>query len=153
MLSCFCFASCKQVPDLTLNDLQKLPLTQLDGEALQWDKYQDKVLFVHFWASWCKDCIKEMPSLIKAYQALTEGEKAQIAMLFISDEEPARVEAYLERRPLPFEVYVSGKPFADMGVDYIPQTHIFPKGKTKPDVQLKSHHWNEGDLRKYLDKQ
>ena len=34
-----------------------------EGREISFSDFQDKVLLVNFWATWCAPCIKEMPSL------------------------------------------------------------------------------------------
>lgn len=49
------------VPDFTLNDLS--------GKPIQLTAYNDKIVIVNFWASWCEPCVKEFPSLIRLLNA------------------------------------------------------------------------------------
>ncbi len=47
-------------PALVLNDL--------DGKQHKLENYKNKIVIVSFWASWCRPCIEEMPSLVKLKQ-------------------------------------------------------------------------------------
>ncbi len=56
-------------PDFSLPDLQ--------GKAQRLSDYRGKVVFLNFWATWCKPCKEEMPSM----QVLWENLKNQDFML------------------------------------------------------------------------
>ena len=42
--------------------------TQIDGQPFDWDSYRGKVVLVDFWASWCPQCLAEMPNILQAYE-------------------------------------------------------------------------------------
>jgi len=51
-------------PGFTLEDLESNVLTLAD--------YEDKVLFLNFWATWCGPCRQEIPDFIEVYETYKE---------------------------------------------------------------------------------
>jgi peroxiredoxin len=49
-------------PDFTLSDMQGISHSLAD--------YRGSVVVLNFWASWCPDCVKEMPTLDSLYTRL-----------------------------------------------------------------------------------
>ena len=43
-------------------------LPDLEGKSISLDSYSGKIILLHFWATWCKNCSKEMASLQKVQQ-------------------------------------------------------------------------------------
>lgn len=46
-------------------ELPKLTLTDLNGKPLDLDQFRGRVVFLNLWASWCKPCEQEVPSLVQ----------------------------------------------------------------------------------------
>lgn len=44
---------------------EKLELLDLDGKKFNLESMQNKVVLLNFWASWCKPCVREIPSLLR----------------------------------------------------------------------------------------
>lgn len=63
-----------QVPDKTainktIENTQKIPdftFTDIKGNAYQAHDFEEKIIILNFWASWCAPCIKEFPNLLNA---------------------------------------------------------------------------------------
>jgi cytochrome c biogenesis protein CcmG/thiol:disulfide interchange protein DsbE len=50
-----------------------IAMTDFDGETFQLADYEGKPLVVNFWASWCPNCVAEMPDFERVHRA-TAGE-------------------------------------------------------------------------------
>ncbi|MEZ4321776.1 MAG: redoxin family protein [Myxococcota bacterium] len=65
--------------------------------------YRGRMVFVNFWATWCGPCKIEMPSLIALAESLDPNDIAFVAIA--EDDVWPPVDAYLQRNPLPFDVF------------------------------------------------
>jgi len=65
-------------PNFTLQDA--------DGETFELAKAKGSWIFLHFWASWCGPCKKEMPTIQKLADAM-QGEKFKIIMVNTAEDE------------------------------------------------------------------
>ena len=72
-----------------------LVLGDLDGGSFNLDDYRGQVVLVNFWASWCRPCVAEIPSLHRLDASL-EGEDFRIVTVNVG-EEAARVERFLQQ--------------------------------------------------------
>lgn len=45
--------------------IPKLVLSDIYGKDVELSSYQDSILYIDFWASWCMPCIEEIPKLIQ----------------------------------------------------------------------------------------
>ena len=80
-----------------------LTLTTYQGEKLELNALQGKVVLVNFWATSCTTCVKEMPVLIETHRkyAAQGYETVAIAMDY---DTPGFVAAYALKNGLPFKV-------------------------------------------------
>jgi len=57
----------EELEDFELNkekqNISHLKFKDDEGKEISFSDFQDKILLVNFWATWCAPCIKEMPSL------------------------------------------------------------------------------------------
>jgi thiol-disulfide isomerase/thioredoxin len=42
--------------------------TLMDGQPFDWEAYRGKVVLVDYWASWCPQCLAEVPNMLQAYR-------------------------------------------------------------------------------------
>jgi len=84
-----------------------LRLTSMDGAPVEVALAPDeRALVLHFWATWCPDCIEELPALVDAAQRcdgshvrvllVNTGEAPEVAQAFL-DEHHIRASVVLDR--------------------------------------------------------
>jgi peroxiredoxin len=75
----------------------------LAGNTFATSDLRGKVVLVNFWATWCADCIKEMPKMIETHRKYAPRGYEMVAVAVQSDN-PQQVAAFARRRALPFRV-------------------------------------------------
>ncbi len=79
--------------------------TLLDGSQGRSSDLRGQVLMVHFWATSCAVCVKEMPQIV-ATQRLYAGRGFATLAVALASDAPARVADFAERWRLPFGVVI-----------------------------------------------
>ena len=106
--------------------ISEIKLAGLDGQPVNLDHYKGKTLFINFWATWCKPCLEEMPSIQKAMDTLKDK---NIGFLFASEETAEQIEKFKNRNDFHFNFVRVENPEA-LNVMALPTTFIFdPDGK------------------------
>ncbi|MDR6554438.1 cytochrome c biogenesis protein CcdA [Paenibacillus qinlingensis] len=77
-------------------------VTDLHGQRVTLSDLKGKNVYINFWATWCKWCIKEMPDMEKVYHDYKDD---NIVMLAIDvGESHEKVSDYLKEHPYSFRV-------------------------------------------------
>ena len=124
-----CKEKVKNQPDI-LNqadsETNKVKLTDLNNKPIDLGQYRGKTLFINFWATWCKPCLLEMPSIEKAQGIL---KNKNIVFLFASDESSEEIERFKAGHDYDFN-YVRYENPEELNITGLPTTFIFsPQGK------------------------
>lgn len=113
--------------DSNKENLQELPLVErfdfedLEGNKVDWSETKGKLVFVNFWATWCKPCIKEMPSLSEAnIQLKDEG----VLFIVASDEDVSKIKKFESKHHYSFSLLHSNTSVFDLDVQALPTTII-----------------------------
>lgn len=77
-------------------------LPDMNGREVSLKDYRGKVVFLNFWATWCKPCEDEMPSMQQLHQALN-GQPFEILAVSI-DSDAAPVKKFISAYGLTFTV-------------------------------------------------
>lgn len=107
-------------PDFTLKDL--------NGKEYTLSSFKGKVVFVNFWATWCKTCKEEMPSMQILYSYLKER-NAPFEMLAISVDRVTtqdEIEPFVHSLNLTFPILLDpwGKTDGKYKLTGVPETYI-----------------------------
>ncbi len=106
--------------------LDQFNLVTLSGETIDMSQYEGKTVFINVWATWCKPCIQEMPTIALAMEKLKDR---PVVFLFASNEELEAIEGFRDNRKFPFD-YVQLKNLEALPINALPATFIFdPQGK------------------------
>jgi thiol-disulfide isomerase/thioredoxin len=101
--------------------LTQLNLLHTDGSPVDLSQFKGKTVFINFWATWCKPCLREMPSIQRMMEKLNEE---SIVFLFASDENPEQIEEFKKENPYPFQ-YVRVENMEALNIMALPATFIF----------------------------
>ncbi len=103
--------------------LARISLSELDGKAVDIATFEGKTVFVNFWATWCKPCIQEMPTIARLQESLKDE---NIIFLFASNEESNEIENFAKKRGFPFH-YVKIENLEELNIQALPTTFIFDR--------------------------
>ena len=122
-----------------IREIEKIRLTDIKGQPVSLKQYQGKTIFINFWATWCKPCIKEMPSILEAQNIL---QKENIIFLLASNENVGQIEEFENTNKYKFN-YVRIENGEEMNVQALPTTFIFNRDGNLVFSETGSRKWNE----------
>jgi len=129
----------KQAPDFALSDLNDKPYRLSD--------FRGKVVFLNFWATWCKPCREEMPSMEVLYKNF---EKDGLVVLAVSIDRVTTtkdIPPFVKGMNLTFPVLIDSwgqtdKPYKRMGV---PETFIIDQEGVIREIVIGPRDWTRLD--------
>jgi thiol-disulfide isomerase/thioredoxin len=123
-----CINTKKEKPDPSaevIREIDKIKLTDLNGQSIHVKEYQGKTIFINFWATWCKPCIRELPTIEEAQKILRDE---KIIFLMASNESAEQINEFSNLRKYKLN-YVRIENGEEMNVQALPATFIFnPRG-------------------------
>ncbi|GAB3542414.1 hypothetical protein GCM10027443_43220 [Pontibacter brevis] len=128
---------------------EALQLTDLQGNTVSLEDYQDKVLLVNVWATWCTPCLQEMPSMDKLQQQYAD----KLAILTVSDEAVEKLKKFRSRHNYSFGFLRANTPLADQSLTVYPMTYLVSSNGEVEAVFLGALDWASPKLQEKLQQQ
>jgi len=127
LLGCNGQSKDKPVPVIRQDwEFDRVKLTDLKRRPIDLKQYQGKTIFINFWATWCKPCIEEMPSIKKAQNILRNED---LVFLLASGENVEEIDAFRNAHDYKFN-YARIENSEELGIQVLPTTFIFnPEGQ------------------------
>ena len=123
-------------PEITIT---RVKLSDLANDPIDMTGYKGKTVFINFWATWCKPCLEEMPSIKKAMDMLKEE---KIEFLFASVETSEQVESFKAENDYGFN-FVNAGNLEELNVVGLPTTFIFNAEGQLAFSEMGKRNWDE----------
>ena len=147
----YCFLLLGGNPDIRNNknvsDLERLQLktsfVDLSENKLDLSAYKEEKIVINYWATWCRPCIKEMPSLKKAEEIL---EDYGYTFLLVSDETISKISKFKNERNFDFNFLKSIKSFETLGIYSMPTSYIFDENGKIIETIVGAIEWDSEEM-------
>ncbi|MCG5524423.1 TlpA family protein disulfide reductase [Ectothiorhodospira haloalkaliphila] len=97
----------QQRPDFTLHDLE--------GEPRHISEWDDRVVLLNFWATWCPPCVREMPLFVDMQE---EYEEQGLTIVAVAIDEHQAVSDFLDTYGVNFPVLIGEDDAMDVASEY-----------------------------------
>lgn len=130
---------------ITINKTTEKPVVSvggyedLKGNPVKLSDYKGKRILLNFWATWCRPCIEEMPSLLKAQEIL---EKENYVFLLATDQSIKIINSFKAKKGFEFTYIRYTGAFAELGIKALPKTFLYNVQGEKVDEISGAIEWD-----------
>ena len=136
--------SSKRRQDYSVTEIGKIKLLSLKDERIDLSNYKGRAIFINFWATWCKPCIEEMPTIRRTMDSL---KNSKMVFFFATDESEEDIRRFEAGHSFQFD-YVRAANTEELNIMGLPTTFIFDKNGKQVFSEMGYRKW---DSRSNLD--
>jgi len=128
-ICCIALLNCAKVQNKDkINTINTESLyVDLEGNAINLKELQGRRILLNFWATWCTPCLKEMPSMARAQEAL---ENENYVFLFATTDNLETIHQFKKKTNYPFHFIQFKGTLDKLNIHALPATFIYnTKGK------------------------
>jgi len=124
-------------------------LNGVNTQSVNFNKFEDKIVFVNFWATWCPPCRAELPMIQKLYNDY----KDKVVFVFVTNENWNTVKPFFDKNEYDLPVYNSSTrpPQKFTEVNSIPASYLIDKKGNILISKVGAADWNSNKVRNLLD--
>jgi len=123
----------------------------LDGKIVNLSDYRGKVVLVNIWATWCRPCVDEMPSMQKLYEEFKDDD---FEILAVSIDKPGAevVTPFMQKYRLTFPVLLDpqGAIKESYGAIGIPESFIIDRQGLLVKKVIGAADWASPEVFRYV---
>ncbi len=103
-----------------------LGLSDIDSQSMVFNDFENKVTLVHFWATWCTPCLKELPDLKSFSEKYSNRE---VRVITVAADSHELVKEFVTKRSVGLDIMVDqyGSAMRDYKVKALPTSYIIDK--------------------------
>lgn len=122
-----------------------------NGNRLLFSEIKGKVIFINFWASWCKPCREEMPSIEALYKEMSSNDDFRMITIIFNESTETALE-YMRTNGYTFPVYSDPKSNASRtyGITGVPETYLVNKKGIVKERQIGPAEWNSVEKKDFI---
>ena len=134
----------KPAPDFGFADL--------DGKKVRLSDYRGKVVLVNIWATWCRPCVDEMPSLGRLYRKFKDKD-FEVLAISIDAEGAKMVAPFVKEYKLTFPALIDpeGSIKESYGVTGVPESFIIDQQGILVKKVIGAADWSAPEVFRFIE--
>ena len=113
-------------------------LVDLEGNNFDPNQLKESVFVVSYFQTWCSDCVKEQPELLKL-ESHFKGQNFKVLM--VSDEPIDLITKFKEKFQSQLSFYQLQVPIKSIGISRFPTTYLIDKNGVVQEVKVEGINW------------